>query len=552
MMSMWKELILNNVQKIEMNMKHYKYLQIALLTLMLFSWVGCSQIEEEFQENSKGITLNVADAGVINNESSTRTQDAGFVTTFTQGDQIGLFAVKEGVILNEINNLPFTFNGSSWSGKPILYDARLEGVTFYAYYPYQADMTDKIDLAGDDFFAPLVDKWELTTNQSDQKEYAKQDLMTSNATPLVGVNGNYSLDFQLTHRMSLVVVQLPSTRYIFTDAEGVAMPEESPYIAKPVGVAFYLDNVGDDNKVSPYYDEKNDEYRILRKPATDNQIIGHYNGKQRVLDTAGKMIPGRYKRFIVDGGYKEVNHHLQVGDLYYADGSVVSVNEENPSSKNCIGVVYYVGNPQPSFLYPTAITDSKDVLKREHPNCIHGLVLNIGPNESDIWGDGGTGKYIREWYDNWAENSSFITMDGYYYQENGKRVNLERILGYNNTRVINEFSKQTLDFSCKALDKLAICQANYQPPMITSNWYLPSACDMSVMWDNLNKLNGSLNKVGENNQLQLNELYWTSNERNKDLMYYAQFTSSKVNVGSASSNSKKVSNKMFHRFVLAF
>ena len=90
--------------------------------------------------------------------------------------------------------------------------------------------------------------WELTTEQSDQKAYAKQDLMTSNATALIGENGNYSLSFQLTHRMSLVVVKLPSTRYIFTDAEGVAMPEETPYVAMPVDVAFYLDNVEEGTK----------------------------------------------------------------------------------------------------------------------------------------------------------------------------------------------------------------------------------------------------------------------------------------------------------------
>lgn len=222
-------------------MKQYKLIQVALLAILLFGWAGCSQNEEEVPGNVRnGIVLNVTDTGIISNEPSTRTEDTGFVTTFTQGDQIGLFAVKGDAILDEINNMPFTFNGSSWSGKPILYDDRLAGVTFYAYYPYQPEMTGKTDLIGDDFFAPLAAGWELTTEQSDQKAYAKQDLMTSNATALIGENGNYSLSFQLTHRMSLVVVKLPSTRYIFTDAEGVAIPEETPYVAMPVDVAFYL------------------------------------------------------------------------------------------------------------------------------------------------------------------------------------------------------------------------------------------------------------------------------------------------------------------------
>ena len=123
-------------------------------------------------------------------------------------------------------------------------------------------------------------------------------------TALIGENGNYSLSFQLTHRMSLVVVKLPSTRYIFTDAEGVAIPEETPYVAMPVDVAFYLDNVEEGTKISPYYDAKKDEYRLLRKPSSENQIIGHYNDKQCTLDTAEKMKEGKYKRFVVDGGYK--------------------------------------------------------------------------------------------------------------------------------------------------------------------------------------------------------------------------------------------------------
>lgn len=405
-------------------MKQYKLMQVALLAILLFGWAGCSQNEEEVPGNVRnGIVLNVTDTGIISNEPSTRTEDTGFVTTFTQGDQIGLFAVKDGAILDEINNMPFTFNGSSWSGKPILYDDRLVGVNFYAYYPYQSEMTGKTDLIGDDFFAPLAAGWELTTEQSDQKAYAKQDLMTSNATALIGENGNYSLSFQLTHRMSLVVVKLPSTRYIFTDAEGVAMPEETPYVAMSVDVAFYLDNVEEGTKISPYYDAKKDEYRLLRKPSSENQIIGHYNDKQCTLDTAEKMKEGKYKRFVVDGGYKEVTHHLQVGDYYYADGSVVSGNEAEPAKDNCIGIVCWVGNPMPSVLYKdvagTPYTATNDALLRSHPNCVHGLVMSLYTE---------TGKFspaltqsIHDWFMTTSFTSSYVSVTGYYdANENNK------------------------------------------------------------------------------------------------------------------------------------
>ena len=92
-------------------MKQYKLIQVALLAILLFGWAGCSQNEEEVPGNVRnGIVLNVTDTGIISNEPSTRTEDTGFVTTFTQGDQIGLFAVKGDAILDEINNMPFTFN----------------------------------------------------------------------------------------------------------------------------------------------------------------------------------------------------------------------------------------------------------------------------------------------------------------------------------------------------------------------------------------------------------------------------------------------------------
>ncbi len=541
-------------------MKQYKLIQVALLAILLFGWAGCSQIEEEVPGNARnGIVLNVTDTGLISNEPSTRTEDAGFVTTFTQGDQIGLFAVKDGTILDEINNMPFTFNGSSWSGKPILYDDRLAGVTFYAYYPYQPDMSDKTDLAGDDFFAPLVAGWELTTEQSDQKAYAKQDLMTSNATALIGENGNYSLSFQLTHRMSLVVVKLPSTRYIFTDAEGVAMPEETPYVAMPVDVAFYLDNVGEGNKIAPYYDAKQDEYRLLRKPSSENQIIGHYNDKQCTLDTTEKMKEGKYKRFVVDGGYKEVTHHLQVGDLYYADGSVISVEEETPSSKNCIGVVYYVGNPQPSARYGDVsnykITPEMDILKQEYPNCCHGLVLALGTDVADSWGDATV--FMHEWFLTFDAKSHFTSLSGYYFdnaKDNAKNIETRFGLGYNNVRVIEEYVKLNIDKSDSyvVLQQIREYQNKYDTPSTSTKWYLPSIGDfnglIATSTNNLFPLlNRQIEKVGGIG-LQSNKEYWTSTERRKELTYYAIYNGSRFETN----KTKNKTTEYLYRFGLAF
>lgn len=539
-------------------MKQYKLIQVALLAILLFGWAGCSQNEEEVPGNARnGIVLNVTDTGLISNEPSTRTEDTGFVTTFTQGDQIGLFAVKDGAILGEINNMPFTFNGSSWSGKPILYDDRLAGVTFYAYYPYQPDMSGKTDLAGDDFFAPLVAAWELTTEQSDQKAYAKQDLMTSNATALIGENGNYSLSFQLTHRMSLVVVKLPSTRYIFTDAEGVAMPEEIPYVAMPVDVAFYLDNVDEGNKIAPYYDAKQDEYRLLRKPSSENQIIGHYNDKQCTLDTAEKMKEGKYKRFVVDGGYKEVTHYLQVGDLYNADGSLISkdAKEADIESDRCIGVVCWVGNPQPSVLYAAekdGYTSAQDVLSREHPNCVNGLVVSLNTvNDKFV---NGTAAEMRIWYrKNFTDAANFIDLSGNFY-DGSKTTSTtvaerDRILGYNNTRVIEAYNDANSS-DLQVLQVLDAYRKTVVAPAISTNWFLPSVQELRNMQDKnglLTTLNNQIAKV-QGASIEIGTQYWSSTERNASNMYYVSYTATS---STASTGGKKTDARAY-RFVLAF
>ncbi|WP_418211703.1 fimbrillin family protein [Bacteroides zhangwenhongii] len=543
-------------------MKQYKFIQKLLLAVLALGCASCSQDEETQVNQQNLVVLNVTDAGLVSSESQTRTDDNGFVTTFKKDDELGLFAVKGGVIMDEINNMRLTYNGSSWSGKPILYDERLEGVVFYAYYPYQADMTGKTDLQGeDDFFAPLVDSWNLTNAQSDQKEYAKQDLMTSGKTELIGENGNYSLSFQLSHRMSLVVVKLPSTHYLFTDAEGTVLPEETPYIAKPNPASISFE-IGEE-KILPYYDAAKDEYRLLRKPSSAETITGYYNGKKCSLVTEGKMEQGKYKRFVVDGGHQEKKHHLQVGDFYYADGNIVSVTDENPPVKGCIGVVYYVGNPQPSNRYNEGnyvITPKMDVLKREHPNCSHGLVLALGPDIKGAWGDENT--FLHSWFlTDFENNAAFTSLSGYYWGDTSTSVkNLDSRfgLGYNNIRVIEEYVKLNADAEegKLILQHISSYQEKYPTPIVSTKWYVPAIGDFNNLIGNskaslYSLLNQQIDKVG-GLKLQANKEYWSSTERRKDLTFYAIFTGDGVASTNKTRKKNTASTYSLYRFGLAF
>ena len=57
----------------------------------------------------------------------------------------------------------------------------------------------------------------------------------------------------------------------------------------------------------------------------------------------------------------------KVGDFFYDDGTWSSDLRED---KTCIGVVFYTGNP--------ALHDES--LKREHPDCVNGLVIRPSRN----------------------------------------------------------------------------------------------------------------------------------------------------------------------------
>ena len=79
----------------------------------------------------------------------------GFVyDLYTRRTRLDCSAVKGDVdIKNEINNIAFHLSMVR-AGRVNRYYMMIDlaGVTFYAYYPYQPEMTGKTDLIGDDFF----------------------------------------------------------------------------------------------------------------------------------------------------------------------------------------------------------------------------------------------------------------------------------------------------------------------------------------------------------------------------------------------------------------
>ena len=217
------------------------------------------------------------------------------------------------------------------------------------------------------------------------------------------------------------------------------------------------------------YDAAKDEYRLLRKPSSAETITGYYNGKKCSLVTEGKMEQGKYKRFVVDGGHREKKHHLQVGDFYYADGNIVSVTDENPPVKGCIGVVYYVGKTFPSELYEGEYGDmTKDALKRDYPACNHAFVVALtdGEDERIYWETEKKSIEFGKWFETLSLQSSFFNVQIADY---GIPSKFEKMLGYNNTKVIETIVKQAPGSEYINIGSLQGYRDNCLLPEMTTN-----------------------------------------------------------------------------------
>lgn len=150
---------------------------LALLSLLTASCVK----EEPFSSsgNATPVELRVIADNFVSTQGTTRTSEAGYVTTFTEDDRIGIFAISNNVVLDK--NIPYKYDGSAWvpvnaANTVHSYDTYLDDVTYFAYYPYSATMdnaTSEADIQAN--FTPKPD-------QSDYANYTASDLMTGVGT----------------------------------------------------------------------------------------------------------------------------------------------------------------------------------------------------------------------------------------------------------------------------------------------------------------------------------------------------------------------------------
>lgn len=501
-----------------------------LVLLSSVSLCSCSNDDEPVVTATDGTTLTViaradgfasTDGTAQTGTPQTRATESGYTTTFVSGDQIGVFAVKDGSVITGCQNVPCTYDGTSWSG---VY--KYAGATYFAYYPYTADMNDKTSV--DAIVSAFNTAVAAATDQSTYAKYTACDLMT---TDVVSPTGS-SLSFSFTHKMSLIEISLPVQKYKTT---GNADAYE--YSAPVLGATFSLTPSSGSGAITikPCPMGKGIYRYIVPAGTSGTTVSGAFNtvdGKTIEYSKSSlSLSAGNYKRLNVTySGAPSTTptvRALAVGDFYYSDGSIVPEDASNPPKEGCIGIVYWLGDIK---------GDNYTLLDSQFPSGTHGLVVSLwgmpapdNPSSTTMtWTYGGF-EYVNTWLGS-ATWSGTVSRPGSF---SSIQVT-DKMQGYANTVALEKYNiyventgSKNQNLRVKPVEGLAAFQTAHPAPVSSSGWYWPSVCELKqVCWGQGNSsgtsgksmLNTQIGEVGGTTFG--NDHYWSGTESSGD-SYYA-------------------------------
>ena len=239
---------------------------------------------------------------------------------------------------------------------------------------------------------------------------------------------------------------------------------------------------------------------------------------------------------------------MQIGDYYFSDGTVSGSLEEG---KTPIGIVFWLGNP----------AEEDEVLAREHPECVNGLVVALSGSDYQAWQSNHSayGQTVGSWVESNLPDYKTVTSD-----KTGEAPDLlNKKLGYNNTKAIEAFNAApaNAEWQVEAVNYVVSYRQSVPAPENTSGWYLPSAKELHLMisgevdgniWSNMagieieKIINDRIGAVESGEKIASN--LWSSTERDAKYAYLIWYDVS----GIAAFPAKDNSDRMKIRPVLAF
>lgn len=481
---------------------HIKIYAAAVAVVAIVLLAGCDKSEQPASENDNRTPLGVqiidggytptADERSDSKQPDTRASENGYKTVFTAADQVGLYTVKNGAVVTTCNNLCLTLTDTgggnlAWTppaGTTLMYEDA--SITYYAYYPYQTDMTGKVtptatDAAG--FFAPLENGWTPATDQSTQAKYTAQDLMTGSGTVSGTPGSTRTLTVGLTHRMALAVINIPAntTYALSTDADYTWQRTTS-------GLTF--------TGFTPY-EKETDIYRYLVNPATAPTLEGSYDntatGGTRTFSFTPAISASAYKTYTP----MATAYTLAIGDFLTKDGGLISKDAtlSTADKADCVGIVFFVGrHKRDTCNYTPTRIGKKDC--HGHVMALTDVKEGTDVNGRIAWASSSSG----------AHQVRVRTSTSTYYLD-----------GYPNRQKIKAFAATNSSGWTMADFPAANSCETYLPiaPDKSTGWHLPSFGQIQEASDQKEILTQSLSAGGWDTSIFTQDVgkeYWTSTE----------------------------------------
>lgn len=384
--------------------------RILYMGSMAALMLACSQKEDvqptpsrpEEPTPSTPVTLSLEMA------SGSYAEDSGeeYPLAWSEGDAVALYTVLADGTLAQPVKLTL---GSDGQWTPAL--EHTDGNRYFACYPWQEKFNGEVDASATDdqhFFAQAIAGWVPVADQSDPATGVKNSSLMTAAGAVTASESGATLRLSFTPRMALVSLSFPKTVYHFDNSPAIADYEV------PISNPLFKDHIPQT--------AANGSYLYVVNPQLATTLSGLYNGQTSWSVETGEAAAGKINRNAI-GKNTEVNHTLQVGDFFLADGTLLSKDADAATiaASPVIGVVYQ--------LDPNRIGEAD---KKALGGVVHGQVIStwqLTPTSQDSplqWSTYGGGerdessiglKPIPDLTANLATNVRLAdnAIDGYYY-----------------------------------------------------------------------------------------------------------------------------------------
>lgn len=519
-------------------MKKSIYLSALAAAVILSS---CSNNEEP------GIPQTNGQLRVSASINQVKSRAAG--TEWAVGDKIGVTGAESDFV-----NVPYTAASTSGdfaaTGTGIFLSGNDE-IAFSAYYPYNDSYTGE---SSKEISFKVANESGVYTSTPEAIDFLFAPAVNANVA-------NPAVIFQFSHSMAKLVFNVTDATNTLTaedctmslTIEGIATEGTFDVTTGVVTPSSTLANLSSDFNlgenialivpawtatpetmklvVNVTKDGKESKYSVAIAPALEAGTQYGYTLKLNYgknLDIEGTNITDwtseDVSNELVSGDVKIAN----IGDYLMKDGSIVKKAALTDDQKeNVAGVVYFVGNPQLSMLYPTQVSASADQLRLNYSSCFNGLAIALNnANETATRFATADCNYLT--IINPFPTNTFSNLTMNISTEEGS----EYITGFNNTAYVNYVNSLGDNTTAQATVTLLADYNNSNPVTDASTWYIPSMGEFKRVQANYETIKESVEKAGgkldafADFATTVNEnFYWTSDFRGGRNSYVSTLSS---------------------------